>query len=116
MNGQKTATEDGRERRADARRRANRARYKATVELVARHRAEFDVLYAQEAELEGVQPIGRRLVMAELAEVEPSLRVRCSHCGASAGERCRKGGGGQAAPAHTARLAELLRVGLDGDV
>jgi hypothetical protein len=37
-------------------RAANKARYRAIQILVARHQGEFDVLYAEQAEVEGVTP------------------------------------------------------------
>lgn len=40
-------------------RAANRARYRAIQALIAENQARFDVLYAQEAEVEGVTPSPR---------------------------------------------------------
>lgn len=48
------------EKHKDQVRRANKARYKATQALIARHRAEYDVLYEAEAEIAGVDPAGPR--------------------------------------------------------
>jgi hypothetical protein len=48
------------EKHKDQVRRANKARYKATQALIARHRAEYDVLYEVEAEKAGVDPAGPR--------------------------------------------------------
>lgn len=39
---------------------ANRAKYKAVKELIARHPLEFDRLYAERAAEEGFVPAGRR--------------------------------------------------------
>lgn len=48
------------EKHKDQVRRANKARYKATQALIARHRAEYDTLYEAEAEIAGVDPAGPR--------------------------------------------------------
>lgn len=45
-------------------RAANRARYKAVQQLIGRHQVEFDVLYAEQAALEGVEPKPREKVDA----------------------------------------------------
>ena len=49
-------------------RAANRARYRATQELVAENQERFDVLYAKHAEAEGVTPSPRgRIDATEIA-------------------------------------------------
>jgi hypothetical protein len=48
------------EKHKDQVRRANKARYKATQALIARHRAEYDTLYEAEAVIAGVDPAGPR--------------------------------------------------------
>jgi uncharacterized protein YPO0396 len=59
-------------------RAANRARYKAVQLLIAKHQAEFDDLYADQASLEGVEPKPRERVdavaiQAQIAELNKRL-------------------------------------------
>jgi uncharacterized sporulation protein YeaH/YhbH (DUF444 family) len=62
-------------------RSANRARYRAVKRLIAAHAAEFDALYAEEAEVEGVspKPISHEHKIEELrkeiTELEAALRA-----------------------------------------
>lgn len=58
------------ERRADQRRRANRARSAATAELIRRHGPEWDALYVEAAAKQGVRPNGRRMSSTEVEEQE----------------------------------------------
>jgi hypothetical protein len=51
-------------------RAANRARYKALQTLVARHPAEFAVIYADEAAHEGVEPKPREKVDAAAIQAQ----------------------------------------------
>lgn len=51
-------------------RAANRARYKAVQQLIGRHQVEFDVLYAEQAALEGVEPKPREKVDAEAIQAQ----------------------------------------------
>jgi len=61
-------------------RAANRARYKAVQQLIARHQVEFDVLYAEQASLEGVEPKPREKVdavaiQAQIKELTKRLKT-----------------------------------------
>jgi hypothetical protein len=61
-------------------RAANRARYKAVQLLIAENQARFDVLYSQQALLEGVEPKPRGRVDAEhlqnqIAEMQAKLEA-----------------------------------------
>ncbi len=62
-------------------RAANRARYRAVKRLIAAHAEEFDVLYAEEAGIEGVapKPISSehkvKALRAEITELEAALRA-----------------------------------------
>ncbi|HVQ18702.1 MAG TPA: hypothetical protein VMT27_06660 [Actinomycetes bacterium] len=58
-------------------RAANRARYRATQELVAENQERFDVLYAKHAEAEGVTPAPRgRIDAVEIAVEITRLQKR----------------------------------------
>ena len=54
-------------------RAANRARYKAVQLLIGRHQGEFDVLYAEQAGLEGVEPKPRERIDA--AAIKDQIKV-----------------------------------------
>jgi len=60
-------------------RAANRARYKAVQQLIGRHQIEFDLLYADEATREGVEPKPREKVdavalQAQITELTARLK------------------------------------------
>lgn len=66
-------------------RAANKARYRATKVLIARHQFEFDTLYAREAAVMGVEPKPRmpvniNLMERQLRELEEQLaKARKAH-------------------------------------
>lgn len=73
-------------------RAANRARHRATRELIDRHRAEWDALYAREAAKEGVEPKPRETpevagLRSQIAELSAQLQSIASGLTLSTGTR-----------------------------
>ena len=69
-----TATQPARtdpERHKEQVRAANRARHRAVKRLIAMHPGEFDILYADEAKKEGVEPKPR--TKSEVAQMQSQI-------------------------------------------
>jgi hypothetical protein len=66
-----TAVRSDPERHKEQVRAANRARHRATKQLIDRHRLEWDALYEKEAAKEGVQPKPRE--GAEIATLRDQI-------------------------------------------